>query len=405
MSIRDPYLINVNLDTHLRDARHAHRLFTEHSMALAPKTKYLYHVVFQPFAAVGDATTSNAVKFQKEVGVLCKSIDLPQYNVSVENKQQYNRKKNLQTRIDYRDITIRFHDDNNGLTRAMLIDYYNYHFRDGIADPNTGSFNPRDKYKGGDVPRYGLDNDKKDPFFAYIKIYHLARRNWFSYTLINPILTQWGGDTLESSDGSGMAENSMTIAYESVLHDHGVIGEQGEPVTFGSEESRYDQVPSPLGYWDEDLGNLYATEPTLLNRKESSFFGILGQMFNSASTTPSTGVEETSSGLPGVLSSIFMPTKDTQNGNIIDSALSLFNGRVSDSERLIAGLDNSPAANASFLARSLNSGSIDGINYSDFKNLDPNSRGAVERDLRALVTQGDKKLQSFAQDAINRSGS
>jgi hypothetical protein len=135
MSIRDPYLRNVDLDVHLRDARHAHRLYTEHSFALAPKTKFLYHVVFQPFSSVGDSVTSNSLKFQKEIGVLAKNVDLPQYRASVDNKQQYNRKKNIQTRIDYQDVNIRFHDDNNGLTRAMLEEYYRYYFRDGNNNP------------------------------------------------------------------------------------------------------------------------------------------------------------------------------------------------------------------------------------------------------------------------------
>ena len=46
MSFKDPYLFNSSNDVHLRDARHAHQLYTEHNFALAPKTKFLYHVVF-----------------------------------------------------------------------------------------------------------------------------------------------------------------------------------------------------------------------------------------------------------------------------------------------------------------------------------------------------------------------
>ena len=111
MSFQDSYLRDTSgLDVHLRDARHAHQLYTEHGFALAPKTKYLYHVVFDMSDEVGHQYRSNTARFQKEIGVLVNQADLPQYRVSVENKQQYNRKKNIQTRLDYQDVNIRFHD-------------------------------------------------------------------------------------------------------------------------------------------------------------------------------------------------------------------------------------------------------------------------------------------------------
>ena len=55
---------------------------------------------------------------------------MPSFRASVENKQQYNRKKNVQTRVDYQDCRIAFHDDNTGVTRALLEEYYRYYFVD-----------------------------------------------------------------------------------------------------------------------------------------------------------------------------------------------------------------------------------------------------------------------------------
>ena len=66
MSTKDPYLYNINKDVHLRDARHAHQLYTDHNMALAPKTKFLYHVVFETYNEVGNSATNNTVNFSKE---------------------------------------------------------------------------------------------------------------------------------------------------------------------------------------------------------------------------------------------------------------------------------------------------------------------------------------------------
>lgn len=396
MSVRDPYLINVDLDVHLRDARHAHRLYTEHSFALAPKTKFLYHVVFQPVEK--NSAISNSVKFSKEIGVLAKTVDLPQYRASVDNKQQYNRKKNIQTRIDYQDVTIRFHDDNNGLTRSMLEEYYRYYFRDGNNNPATGSFKSRDKY-GTLVPRYGLDNGTQIPFFEYIKIYQLARRNWFSYTLINPLITQWGHDTLDNSDGAGMMENSIVLAYEGVLYDHGKI-DGSEPAGFTSEETRYDNAPSPLGYWSESLSSFYTAEPTLLTPAPNTPLGLLARMSNSDSRSSGSNIQNTGPRLPGALPQYLIPTQDTQSDRSV-STVSTFDGRVSNSDALISGLNSNPSANKSFLARALNSGTINGVNYSTFTGLNAGARSAIETDLRNSIRSGDKKLSSFAQQAIN----
>ena len=108
-SYTDPYLRNISgLDVHLRDARHAHQLYTQHNFALAPKFKFLYHIVFELYDEVGNASNNNTAKFKKEIGVLAQTADLPQYRISVENKQQYNRKKNIQTRlaVSYTHLTL-----------------------------------------------------------------------------------------------------------------------------------------------------------------------------------------------------------------------------------------------------------------------------------------------------------
>ena len=88
MSIIDPYLQDISgLDVHLRDARHAHQLYTEHSFALAPKTKYLYHVVFDLYDEVGNSFNNNTVNFKKEIGVLVNQADLPSivYRLKINN--------------------------------------------------------------------------------------------------------------------------------------------------------------------------------------------------------------------------------------------------------------------------------------------------------------------------------
>ena len=66
----------------LKDYQHAARLYTDDIFRLAPKNKFLYHVVFNFNAtAVGLSAVSKS-----ELGMLVKRCDLAQYSFNVEMK-------------------------------------------------------------------------------------------------------------------------------------------------------------------------------------------------------------------------------------------------------------------------------------------------------------------------------
>lgn len=236
-------VLDPNTNITLQDYQHAHNFYAQHNHAFSPKVKFLYHVVFNLKSLDLNGKAPNTRQYRKEIGVLAKTVDLPGYSVNVETRNQYNRKKNVQTRINYDEVRMVFHDDNTGITSTMLKEYYNYYFLDGRHE--YGDFHSRDKYSRP-RKRYGLDTTEADMFFSDIKIYQLSRGNWFSYTLVNPLLTRWNHDTLDYSDGSGIMENTISVAYEAVIYNNGTIGKQAEPTGFTDQETGYDNSPSPL---------------------------------------------------------------------------------------------------------------------------------------------------------------
>jgi len=433
MSIKDPYLVNLSgLDVHLRDARHAHQLYTEHSFAIAPKTKFLYHVVFELYDEV-KTFGSNTDNFKKEIGVLVKQSDLPGYRVSVENKQQYNRKKNIQTRLDYEDVTIQFHDDNLGLTRGLLEDYYKYYYVDGNHGSQSGfsqsfqgtnAFNARDKYDEK-VPNYGLNNYKINPFFKFVRIYQLARRQWFAYTLVNPIITQFNHGDVESAAGGDFNANQISLAYESVIYSNGEVNERGEPVVFTDPETRYDNVMSPLGYWD----NTMSRGVDNLSREPKLFSGMRnlgrGSIFprsrndNSRGNSILRNVGRALEREDGALGMIGAGLQDlfsvTQPGGLLgsripqldsrppqsSSILAQGNGRILDTDTIINDFNRRPTAKASFVSRALNSNAISNQTVSTYNASSATGRAAIEDELTTRATSGnDIKLQKIATDAI-----
>jgi len=400
MSIKDPYLQNVNLDLHLRDARHAHRLFTEHNFAMAPKTKFLYHVLFTPSTEIGNSANSNTFKFQKELGVLVKSADLPNFRISVENKQQYNRKKNVQTRIDYSDINITFHDDNTGIARGMLEEYYRYYFNDGNQQAFKGAYEARDKYKIGALPVYGMNTGVYGPFFQSITLYQLARRKWYAYTLVNPLISAWNHGGVDSSGGADMNQQSITLAYEAVIYTNGVIGENSQPIGFTDEATRYDNVKSPLGYADQNMINTaYANpDPALIDERRNVDNFVVPRMTNSSNQSPLSGLFGIFNNPQGGLTGTAIPKIDSQN--IINST-TIQNRSTSNkaADAISNAFSNNVSALKSFAAKALNAGAGN-VNYTAYSNASPAAQAEIEQQL-VSNTATNVKLQKFANEAID----
>lgn len=244
----------LNPKGNLADWQHASRLYVDDGLRLAPKTKFLYHVEFEVSPAAQDIMPAFFEKKTSinEVGMLVKSADLPSFSARVESKKKYNRVKNYQTGIEYNTVNIEFHDDNQGLTTALMQAYYRYYFADGNQQKDNGrayAVNPHSTYYGLDRNKYkfGMDvNNPGVPFFKSIKISQLSRKEYTRFTLVNPILTEWNHDKLQNADGAGMMTNSIGVAYEAVFYEHGPItlGGQGDPTGFGQDH--YDNTPSPI---------------------------------------------------------------------------------------------------------------------------------------------------------------
>ena len=91
-------------------------------------------------------------------------------------------------------------------------------------------------------------NGKKVPFFKNITIFGFNQNNFTAYTLINPIITNFGHDTYNYEEGSGVMKNTMTIDYETVVYNEGSIDgrKPGDIVTQFGDQATYDNTISPI---------------------------------------------------------------------------------------------------------------------------------------------------------------
>jgi len=248
----------------LRDFQHASRLYLDNNYALAPKTSWMYYVVFSiDPSAITEVQWKNQRR-DYEAGMLVKSCDLPKFQIQVDTLNQYNKKTNVQSKITYQPISLSFHDDQSNVTNSLWVNYFRYYYRDtwygqkvGTLDQITNKpagyknskYQPIDSFTTGPDGRpgtpgmYGLNNNQSRPFFNAITIYQLNQKRFTSYVIVNPLITSWEHDQLDNSQVNKFASNKMTVAYETVFYGEGKV-RRDAPTGFAT--FHYDLTPSPL---------------------------------------------------------------------------------------------------------------------------------------------------------------
>ena len=232
----------------MKDYRHASRLYIDNNHKLMPKQKFLFHVVFQTDESLFiDGFQDNE---KKELNMLVKSCDLPRYNMSMEEKTQYNKKMYAATRIAYEPVNITFHDDHADTVNAFWKKYYEYHIADSVSMDNELVRNGTkdDLYSWGDARttnKFGMDTpaQRKKPYLRGIEIFVLHKQRFTSMRLVNPVIGSFSHDTLDQADGAGIMANTMQILYETVVYKSGLVNKTQVP---GFATIHYDNEPSPL---------------------------------------------------------------------------------------------------------------------------------------------------------------
>ena len=287
---------NLQESNQLRDYTHSAKTFSTGggtnqgggANTLIPRNKFLFHVYFNlntNIPAVANLTSGGKIG---QIGLMVKTAQLPSYQIDVATMNQYNRKRLVQTKINYNPAQIVFNDDNSDLIRTMWYQYYQYYYSDPtykygntpnqngilgqlqIPDVMGGaSYTANDIYSPSrSIQHWGLSGQGynnpslqslatslltgpasgQEPFFRDITIYGLSQKSYAQYTMINPLITDWQHDTYDYSQGNGIVTHTMSIKYENVKYYSGDIGglHPSEPVTTFSDPSHYDTLTSPI---------------------------------------------------------------------------------------------------------------------------------------------------------------
>jgi hypothetical protein len=261
----------------LRDYTHASRAFTTNNYELKPRYKFLYHVSFtlntQQIPYLKGAFANDQIR---NLSLLVKTADLPRFTIDVDTLNQYNRKRVVQTRINYTPVTLTFHDDGGDTARRLWYYYYSYYYKDptqqylspnvtnGSLGPSANrqagfGYNARDIYSdvmqvkdwgyiGESWSDGGTGSSGKPPFFRDIRIYGMDQRKFAEYVLINPVIQSWNHDTYDYSQPGGTMQHSMTLYYETVKYYSGAVGSSRPDTNVQgfADPAHYDTRLSPI---------------------------------------------------------------------------------------------------------------------------------------------------------------
>jgi hypothetical protein len=284
MAFGEDFLQGFAGNDSLRDYQHAAKTFLSNGYELAPRNKFLFHVYFN--VNLNIPTLKTALKDDvSKIGLLVKTVKLPSFNISVDSMNQYNRKRLVQTKIDYQPCDITFHDDSGDLIRNLWYNYYSYYYKDptyqydgggqpvtnGTAGPlplyqSGQSYNVGDQYSPSRTANdWGYIGDSytdtapnalnttgigsgKQSFFRDIRIFGMSQHSYAAYILINPLITTWTHDTYNYGEGGGIMEHSVNVKYEAVKYYSGAVG-ASRPDTYVQgfgDPAYYDTIRSPL---------------------------------------------------------------------------------------------------------------------------------------------------------------
>ena len=167
---------------------------------LVPRSKYNFTVSMnhQDPAAVGGLTTTVFERIQ--------SITMPGYSVRGTTLNQYNKKRVVQTGIDYSPITLLAYDDRRGDFEKFLKQYSDYYYS-GSMNYGTSFVTFNNKVAGTRL------NEQKN----YIKELTITRINSITDTnvirIYNPMITSIDADTLDYSE-SALVQYRISFIYE-----------------------------------------------------------------------------------------------------------------------------------------------------------------------------------------------
>ena len=277
-----------------RDSQYASKNFridgNSFATSLVPKPKFLFFVQFvraatsEVLGAVGQSAGGAGVSRLSNTkdGIIfqIKRIDRPKFNIKTETLIQYNKKRVIQTGIEYPNMTIDFHDDVSDQVMEFWTEYYSFYYGDGRktrtsewrSDIVTDEFEEGIAGSGwGYLGRFNGPGAEAMHFLEAINIFQFYAGKYTTMTFVHPKLTIFDHDQNDYDDGREGSGIRMSFDYEGVIYD--LVPREIDQIT---PEGTLSATSEQFGFSNEyyDTGIIATKMPTRSKFIQSSTNGI-----------------------------------------------------------------------------------------------------------------------------------
>ena len=185
---------------------------------------------------------TSSAKFRLRLGSLVRTATLPEVEFKTETKNAYNRKRIVNTGVEYQPVDIKVFDTINNEWLIMFMKYFTYHYmnprnknfdqdtREVGIDPReaqtsqqfiNSEFGESSENQNWNSNAYGYNVNELANIFERIDYVLYHGNKGVQYSLINPVLTRFRTGEIDYSS-SDVMEFDMTFEYESFTISHEV---------------------------------------------------------------------------------------------------------------------------------------------------------------------------------------
>ncbi len=305
-----------NKTVYLKDSRIASKQFNFGNFGLdsrVPRVKFLF---FVNFVSPRPELTKNYNDFGTGISLLVKSFSKPGFTVKTDILNQYNKKRIVQTGLEYEPITINFYNTYDKKVIDTINDYMRFYYGDFKAEKSSAWNNdiiaPIYQYIIGDSPANGVDwgfnfpplfskftnsktFDMSDSyFFSEINLYQFGANYVDKFTFVNPKISKVSFESEDYSDGSSADTISITLYFEGMILREKFDGKNNRRLTeqdaeaFGFNYSDFNNVTFPCYNNAVELANKdyvqknFSDKPNITSNKIS----VLTPPFNPNTQSP-----------------------------------------------------------------------------------------------------------------------
>lgn len=176
-------------------------------------------------------------EWQNSLGFIVKSIDRPSVAPTIEEVNQYNKKRQITTGFKVQPMRMVLYDTVDNIAMRMWDEYARYYYGDfNQEDESSYRYDittPQKMIDNGSgfgyVPR-PEDDMNSQFFFDALEVYQVFGGQFTQFDLINPRISQFDPDELDYST-SEPATISITLSYESIKYRN-----NGRPSAISSNE-------------------------------------------------------------------------------------------------------------------------------------------------------------------------